>query len=111
MIGSGNHLGHGTQIKDHVYIASHVCIAGHCVIGERSFMGVNATTPDFTTIGADCFITLDASVTRNVPAGGVVLGATERVLEADDRRAQPIKRQNYIGSGAGRGTGWSDTSL
>src|SRR3546814_726615 len=49
MIWSGNHLGHGTQIKDHVYIASHVCIAGHCVIGERSFMGVNATTADFTT--------------------------------------------------------------
>src|SRR3546814_6101856 len=66
MIWSGNHLGHGTQIKDHVYIASHVCIAGHCVIGERSSMGVNATTADLTTFAAACFITLDASVTVTV---------------------------------------------
>src|SRR3546814_15742558 len=92
---SSDLLGHGTQIKDHVYIASHVCIAGHCVIGERSFMGVNATTADFTTIGADCFITMDASVTRNVPAGGVALGAPSPVLEEDDRRSTTIKRKDF----------------
>src|SRR3546814_16538538 len=84
MIWSGNHLGHGTQIKDHVYIAYHVCIAGHCVIGELSFMGVNATTADFTTIGADCFITMDARVPSNVPAGGGVQGAAARDMEVDD---------------------------
>lgn len=95
MIWSGNHLGHGTQIKDHVYIASHVCISGHCVIGERTFMGVNATTADFTEIGQDCFITMDASVTRDVPAGAVILGAQGTVLEADDRRAKSIKRKYF----------------
>src|SRR3546814_4217727 len=95
MIWSGNHLGHGTQIKDHVYIASHVCIAGHCVIGERSFMGVNATTADFTTIRADCFLPIDASVTRNVPAGWVVLGAQASVLAADDPRPQTLKLKYF----------------
>lgn len=95
MIWSGNHLGHGTQIKDHVYIASHVCISGHCVIGERTFMGVNCTTADFLTVGADCFITMDASITRNLPDGAVVLGAQSTVLEADDRRAQSIKRKYF----------------
>src|SRR3546814_12952536 len=92
MIWSGNHLGHGTQIKDHVYIASHVCIAGHCVIGARSFLGVNATSADFTTIGADCFITLAASVTRNVPAVGFFLGAPSPVLHSSLRRPPPLQR-------------------
>lgn len=95
MIWSGNHLGHGTAIKDHVYIASHVCISGHCVIGERTFMGVNATTADFTTVGADCFITMDASVVRDVPDGAVVLGSPATVLAPDDRRAQTIKRKYF----------------
>lgn len=95
MIWSGNHLGHGTAIKDHAYIASHVCISGHCVIGERTFMGVNATTADFTTVGADCFITMDASVVRDVPDGAVVLGSPGTVLPPDDRRAQSIKRKYF----------------
>lgn len=95
MIWSGNHLGHGTAIKDHAYIASHVCISGHCVIGERTFMGVNATTADFTKIGADCFITMDAGVVRDVPDGAVVLGSPATVLPPDDRRAQSIKRKYF----------------
>jgi sugar O-acyltransferase (sialic acid O-acetyltransferase NeuD family) len=95
MIWSGNHLGHGTAVKDHVYIASHVCISGHCVIGERTFMGVNATTADFTTVGADCFIAMDASVTRDVPDGAVVLGSPATVMPADDRRGQSIKRKYF----------------
>lgn len=95
MIWSGNHLGHGTAIKDHSYIASHVCISGHCTIGERTFMGVNATTADFTKIGADCFIAMDASVTRDIPDGSVVMGSPGTVLPADDRRAQTIKRKYF----------------
>lgn len=95
MIWSGNHLGHGTHIKDHVYIASHVCISGHCVIGERTFMGVNCTTADFVNVGADCFVTMDVGITRDLPDGAVVLGAQSTVLEADDRRAQSIKRKYF----------------
>ncbi len=95
MIWSGNHLGHGTLVKDHAYIASHVCISGHCAIGERTFMGVNATTADFTTIGSDCFIAMDASVTRDVADGSVVLGSAGTILPADDRRAQTIKRKYF----------------
>ncbi|GAB4352955.1 MAG: acetyltransferase [Kiloniellaceae bacterium] len=95
MIWSGNHLGHGTQIRDHVYIASHVCISGHCVIGERTFMGVNCTTADFVKVGKDCFITMDASITRDLPDGAVILGAPPTVMEADDRRGQSIKKKYF----------------
>lgn len=95
MIWSGNHLGHGTQIRDHVYIASHVCISGHCVIGERTFMGVNCTTADFIKVGADCFVTMDASITRDLPDGSVILGAQPSVMEAGDRRGESIKKKYF----------------
>ncbi len=43
---SGNHIGHGTVIKDHVMVTSQVVISGCCTIGEYSFLGVNATVRD-----------------------------------------------------------------
>lgn len=91
MIWSGNHIGHGTQIMDHVYISSHVCISGHCVIGERTFMGVNSTTRDFISIGAETFVAMDASVTRDVPEGAVVLGARSEILEPGSEKATKIR--------------------
>lgn len=97
MIWSGNHLGHGTEIRDHVYISSHVCISGHCVIGERTFMGVNATTKDFVTVNSDTFVAMDASVTRDVPEGSVVLGARSQVHNAGSDIAERI-RSSYFGS-------------
>lgn len=92
MIWSGNHLGHGSAIADHTYIASHVVISGHCVIGERCFFGVNATIKDFTTIGDDCFVAMDASVTKDMPAGAVALGTPAEIFPADDRRARALKK-------------------
>lgn len=95
MIWSGNHLGHGSVIRDHVYIASHVCISGHCDIGERTFIGVNATLADFTKVGADCFITMDSSIVSDMPDGAVALGARGEILTADDRRASLLKRKYF----------------
>lgn len=95
MIWSGNHLGHGSVIGDHTYISSHVVIAGHCKIGERCFFGVNATVKDFTVVGNDCFIAMDASVTRNVADGSVVLGSGGEVYATDDRRAQALKKKYF----------------
>ncbi len=90
-IWSGNHLGHGSHIGDHTYIASHVVISGHCKIGQRCFFGVNATLKDFITVGDEVFVTMDASVTKDVPAGSVVLGAKGTVLPPEDEKAQAIK--------------------
>lgn len=97
MIWSGNHIGHGTVIRDHVYIASHVCISGHCDIGTRSFLGVNATVKDFTKIGSDCFVAMDASVTGDLPDGAVAFGDGATVFTADDRRARALKRRYFGG--------------
>jgi len=95
MIWSGNHIGHGSIIGDHTYIASHVVISGHCKIGMRCFFGVNATVRDFSTIGDDCFIAMDASVTRDLSNGTVALGAPAEVFNAEDRRAQAIKKKYF----------------
>jgi sugar O-acyltransferase (sialic acid O-acetyltransferase NeuD family) len=97
MLWSGNHIGHGSMIGDHTYVASHVVMSGHCRIGQRCFLGVNATIRDFIEIGDDSFITMDASVTRNVPAGAVVLGAAGETYLEDDRRARTLKSR-YFGS-------------
>jgi sugar O-acyltransferase (sialic acid O-acetyltransferase NeuD family) len=92
MIWSGNHLGHGTEIGDHTYIASHVVISGHCKIGQRNFFGVNSTLRDFCNVGDDCFIGMDASVTRDMPSGSVALAPQAEVYSEDDRRAKALKK-------------------
>ena len=96
MLWSGNHIGHGTVIRDHTYVASHVVISGNCDIGERCFLGVNSTIKDFTKVGDDCFITMDASIVRDLENGSVALGALGTIFKSDDKRAQTIKR-NYFG--------------
>jgi sugar O-acyltransferase (sialic acid O-acetyltransferase NeuD family) len=95
MLWSGNHIGHGSTIGDHTYLASHVVISGHCRIGQRCFFGVNATVRDFVVIGDDSFIAMDASVTRDVPQGAVVLGAAGETYLADDRRARALKARYF----------------
>ncbi len=92
---SGNHIGHETEIRDHTYLSSHVVVSGHCTIGERCFFGVNATLKDFLTIGDDVFVAMDASVTKNLPSGSVVLGAGSTILEAEDRKAKAIKKSYF----------------
>lgn len=72
MIWSTNHLGHNCEIKDHSYLASGITISGHTKIGKRTFIGVNASFKDFITIEDDCFITMGAIVTKDIPANSTV---------------------------------------
>ncbi|EKD74260.1 MAG: hypothetical protein ACD_45C00016G0003 [uncultured bacterium] len=96
MLWSGNHLGHASIIRDHVYFASHVCMSGFCDIGERTFIGVNATIRDFCKVGSDCFITMDASVVTDIPSGSVVLSDKAKVLTQDDPVAQKIMKKYFF---------------
>lgn len=95
MLWSGNHIGHGTEIGSHTYLASQVVISGNCDIGKRCFFGVNATFADFLTIGDDVFVAMDASVTKNLPNGSVVLGAKSTTLESESRLGQKIKKSYF----------------
>lgn len=96
MLWSGNHLGHGSIIRDHVYFASHICMSGFCDIGERTFIGVNATLRDFCKVGHDCFITMDASVVTDVPFGSVVLADRATILKQDDPVAIKIMSKYFF---------------
>lgn len=96
MLWSGNHIGHGTEIRDHAYLASHVVLSGHTVVGQRCFFGVNATTRDFVTVGDDCFITMGALVVKDVPPRSVVLPGRGTTLEGGTEQAERIIR-SYFG--------------
>jgi|ERR1700738_268876 len=62
---SGNHIGHGTVIKDHVMITSHVVISGCCTIEEFSFLGVNATVRDETIIARETLVGMGATILKD----------------------------------------------
>jgi len=95
MIWSGNHIGHGTVIHDHTYISSHVVMCGHTVIGQRSFLGVNATIKDFIKIGNDNFVGMDASVVKDTSDGSVVLGAKGEIFEGDSDIAKKTRNKFF----------------
>jgi len=92
---SGNHIGHGSIIRNHAYISSHVVIAGHCDIGQRCFLGVNSTIKDFIKLEDDCFVAMDASVLNDLDRGSVALGASGSVYKSEDRRSRIIKKRYF----------------
>jgi sugar O-acyltransferase (sialic acid O-acetyltransferase NeuD family) len=53
---SGNHVGHRSVIEDHCFVTSHVVISASCRIGAGSFLGVNATFNDRTSLARDCVL-------------------------------------------------------
>lgn len=61
---SGNHIGHHSEIKDHVYFTSHVVLSGRCVVGDFSFFGVNATIRDGCQIGEGTLVAMGSNVTK-----------------------------------------------
>ena len=90
-----NNIGYGTSIGDHTYFASQVVISGNCVIGRRCFFGVNATSKDFTNIGDDVFVAMDASVTQDLPDKSVVLGAKSTVFDSDNATGSKIRNSYF----------------
>lgn len=87
---SGNHIGHGTKIEDHVFIASHAVLSGLCEIGKNTFIGVNAATAEGVRIGADNFISMGASVNVSTEPNTLV-GAPK-----SERKADIAKRFNKV---------------
>lgn len=95
MIWSGNHLGHGCEIKDHTYLSSHICISGHTVIGERCFIGVNSTFKDFIKVGNRVFVAMGALVTKDIADDSVILGPKSAVLSVSDEMALRIRKSYF----------------
>lgn len=62
---SGNHIGHHSNIKDHVTITSHVVISGACTIEPFCFFGVNATVREETIIAHDTLVGMGVSILKD----------------------------------------------
>jgi sugar O-acyltransferase (sialic acid O-acetyltransferase NeuD family) len=70
---SGNHVGHDSVIEDHCFITSHVVISGNVRIGERSFIGVNATLRNSITLGAATLVGAGAIVMKSTKPRSVYM--------------------------------------
>ena len=62
---SGNHIGHGTVIKDHAMLTSHVVISGCCTVEEFAFLGVNATVRDETIIARETLVGMGVTILKD----------------------------------------------
>jgi sugar O-acyltransferase (sialic acid O-acetyltransferase NeuD family) len=71
---SGNHIGHHSEIKDHVFFTSHVVLSGHCVVEPYCFFGVNSTIKDGLHIAEGTLVGMSASITCSTEAWGVYKG-------------------------------------
>lgn len=70
---SGNHIGHQSRIESFCFLSSHVVVSGYCTIGQRSFVGVNATFADHVSISADTVVGLGSVLNKSVDEPGQIL--------------------------------------
>jgi sugar O-acyltransferase (sialic acid O-acetyltransferase NeuD family) len=70
-IWSGSHIGHHSFIGNHSFITSQVVVSGGVRIGERCFIGVNATLRDHIEIGDECVVGAGALIMASTDSAGV----------------------------------------
>lgn len=79
---SGNHIGHHSEIKDHVFFTSHVVMSGHCIIEPYCFFGVNATIRDYSHLKQGTLLAMGASLVRqDTDEWGVYVGNPAKKIE------------------------------
>ena len=83
---SGNHIGHHSKIKDYCFITSHVVISGFVEIGERSFVGVNATFRDSVKIGVGNIIGAGSLIMKDSEDYDVIAGPRTKPIGKDSRK-------------------------
>jgi sugar O-acyltransferase (sialic acid O-acetyltransferase NeuD family) len=82
---SGNHIGHHSQIKDHVFITSHVVVSGHCVIDSHCFLGVNATLRDQIHLGQGTLVGMGAAILRSTEPWSVHKAEAAKVAKVSSK--------------------------
>lgn len=75
---SGNHIGHHSEIKDHVMFTSHVVLSGHCLVESYSVLGVNSTIRDGITLAEGTFVAMGASIVKNTESWSLYVGSPAR---------------------------------
>ncbi|GAB4249278.1 MAG: acetyltransferase [Vicingaceae bacterium] len=82
---SGNHIGHHSEIKNHVMFTSHVVLSGHCVVNDYCTLGVNSTIRDGITLAEGTFVAMGSTVTKNSPPWSLLLGSPAKVADKSSK--------------------------
>lgn len=97
-IGQDCAIGPGCYITDHDHGTDLNCpplktpmVAKPTKIGDRVWIGANATILKGVTIGDDAVIGAGSVVTKNVPAGAIVAGVPSKVLQyKTDKKSEEL---------------------
>lgn len=78
------HVGHDVHLKKNVEVTAGVIIGGYGIIGEKVFLGLNATLRNRIEIGDGAFLGMGSVVTKAVEEETVVAGNPARLLRRKD---------------------------
>jgi len=71
----GSHVAHDCLVGDGVTLANHATLGGHTWIDDRAYLGFNASTHPYTTIGGYAMIGCGTPCTHDVPPFVVAYGS------------------------------------
>jgi sugar O-acyltransferase (sialic acid O-acetyltransferase NeuD family) len=74
-------IGHHTTIGDHVSVQPGANIAGACRIADAVYVGMGAVVIDGSTIGKHSVVGAGSVVTKDIPAGVLVVGVPARIVK------------------------------
>lgn len=81
---SGVTIGHDAVVGNYNLIATQAIVA-NIVMGDRNFIGINATTNNKITIGDDCMIGMASNVIKDVPSGTKCFGNPAKEVNTPKR--------------------------
>lgn len=81
---SGVTIGHDARVGHYNLVATQAIVA-NLVMGDRNFIGINATTNNKITIGDDCMIGMASNVVKDVPSGTKCFGNPAKAVDTPKR--------------------------
>ena len=81
---SGVTIGHDAVVGNYNLVATQAVVA-NIIMGDRNFIGINATTNNKITIGDDCMIGMASNVVKDVPSGTKCFGNPAEAVDTPKR--------------------------